>query len=73
LAADEMRTYRTAGNLIRSAIAGDADAVRTTRRSGAVCVAHAALVQGVESYHDPTGIDARRETHGLQHLPGLCP
>jgi hypothetical protein len=28
---------------------------------------------GVELYHDPTAVDARRETHGLPCLPGLCP
>ena len=67
-----MRTYRTAGNLIRSSIAAESDAARKATYRARYAWLKEHWFNGVEFYRDPTAVDARRETHGLQCLPGLC-
>ncbi len=68
-----MKVYRTAGDLFRGSIAVETDAVRKAALQARYAWLKARWFNGVEFYRDPTVVDARRETHGLQCLRDYCP
>ena len=67
-----MRTYRTGGDVVRSSIAAETDPSRKAHYQAQYDWLRNHWFNGAEYYRDPTAVDARRETIGVQCLPGLC-
>jgi hypothetical protein len=67
-----MKAYRTSGDQIRATIAAEADPARKARYQARYNWLKNRWFGGAEFYRDPTVVEARRDTVGLQCLRGQC-